>query len=119
MRFSTISCLSIVAALLSPAMVQAETARGLVRAVDGGNKFISFFDINGVQYRFDGSLVPAVPDLSSHIATLKYENKEQLHATRGFHGAIGIDDFELTLVNGPVISGRLDVPVHPKSSVNG
>ncbi|KAG0248009.1 hypothetical protein DFQ27_001293, partial [Actinomortierella ambigua] len=119
MRFNTISCLSIVAALLSPSMVQAETAYGQVRTIAGGIRFTSSFYINGLQYRFDGNLSPAVPDLSSRKATLKYESTEQLFATRVFSGTIGIEDFELTLVNGPVISGRLDVPVDRKSSVAG
>ena len=61
-----------------------------------------------------------MPAFQSNNATLMYSKSSELTGERTFQGRIGVDDFHLTLENGPVMSGNLNKPgINPASLVGG
>ncbi|THH21463.1 hypothetical protein EW146_g106 [Bondarzewia mesenterica] len=95
------------------------TATGFIKTVSPGTKFTASFTIDDLLYTFAGSLSPSVQNFESNQVTLEYNSIGQLTTRRPFEGKIGKDDFNLTLGNGPKISGTLDTPIDPASTVSG
>jgi len=97
-----------------------QTAKGFINSVPGASgRFAAGFMINKLLYGFSGNLGSGVPEFASYNATLTYEDQGDLTTTRFFWGTVGRDDISFAVENGPVISGRLNMPVSPASSVVG
>ena len=97
----------------------SQTANGWIKSAHSGTKFVAAFTIHEILYNFTGDLSPSVPDFSANVATLKYDNVGELTTTREFSGQVGITHIILNIVNSPVISGTLDLPISPASTVSG
>jgi hypothetical protein len=98
----------------------SRTAKGSIVSVPE-NRFSASFHIDGglinASGRFSSNLPN--PEFGSSDALLKFDSLEQLTSNRNFMGQIGVTDFQLTLDNGPVITGSLTVPVNPPIRVTG
>lgn len=70
-------------------------------------------------YNASGTFKSSVPEFESYTATVKYNDVGDLTSTRSFAGRVGQDDLVLTFDNGPVISGRLNMPIDPATTVSG
>lgn len=95
------------------------TAPGFVKATSSGTKFVASFIIDDILYNYAGSVNPSVQNFSCNNATLTYTSLGQLTTTRTYEGKIGTSTIKLTLANGPVIEGPLDMPIAPASTVSG
>lgn len=95
------------------------TASGFVRSAASGTKFTASFTIDDLLYTFAGSLTPSVQEFSCNNAELEYSSVGALTATRSFDGKIGSKDIRISAGNGPKITGTLDSPIHPASTVSG
>lgn len=95
------------------------SARGFIKGIAGGNKFTSTFIIDDIQYHFSGSFSPAVQEFVSNSATLEYESLGSLTSNRDFDGKIGTQSVTLEVVDGPKITGNLELPISPASRVSG
>ena len=74
--------------------------------------------VNGSLYNFSRDVGSNVPVNSCNNARLTYEDKGDLTARRFFWGTVG-DNITITIENGVTINGKLDMPIHPPSSVGG
>ncbi|PPR00854.1 hypothetical protein CVT26_012489 [Gymnopilus dilepis] len=81
-------------------------------------RFESTFMIRGIKYNFSGSFASSVPPFECHNAILTYSNISQLTSTRPFSGRIGPVNITLRCRNGPSISGPLNMPIDPGSSIS-
>jgi hypothetical protein len=95
------------------------TAQGFIKSVGGGDKFMSTFVIDGIQYHLSGSFNPAVQPFESNQASLEFDSVEQLTAVRNFEGKVGTQDVQVNLANGAHIKGYLNMPISPASRVSG
>ncbi|KAH9479066.1 hypothetical protein JR316_0007643 [Psilocybe cubensis] len=75
----------------------------------GSNKRVTFY----------GKLKVLVQTFKCSNAVLRYDNDTQLTDARQLNGQIGVDNLKLTLDNGAVFEGVLDMPISPASSVSG
>ncbi|KAF8154464.1 hypothetical protein B0H34DRAFT_716572 [Crassisporium funariophilum] len=94
------------------------SAEGFIKSTAGG-RFACTFLIDDLMYNFSGSFASSVPAFTSNTATLAYTTLNQLVSTRSFDGRVGPNNIKLTLANGPVIDGVLDMPISPGSTVSG
>lgn len=95
------------------------TARGTLFR-NSPNRITAVFVIDEIQRTFTATVSPAVQPFTSNSATLTYTDPELLTSTRSYSGRIGVNTYELTLANGPTITGDLNVPgISPASTVNG
>jgi hypothetical protein len=98
----------------------SHSAKGFINSVpSAGGRFSTSFYVNKMLYNASGSFASTVPQFSCSNATLKYNDIGDLTSTRSFSGRVGIDDIELTFDNGPTITGRLNMPINPPSTVSG
>jgi hypothetical protein len=70
-------------------------------------------------YNASGSFATSVPDFYCTNAKLSYDDIGDLTSTRSFSGRVGGNDITLTFDNGPTITGRLNMPINPPSTVSG
>ncbi|TQV97572.1 hypothetical protein IF1G_03315 [Cordyceps javanica] len=103
----------------NPPAIMSNTAHGFVEQSVGANIFTATYRINGFPFKFTGNLSPAVPNFTSTNATVQYANEGQLVAQQSFAGSIGRTDFNITLDNGVILSGRLDMPIEPPARIVG
>ncbi|KIM38056.1 hypothetical protein M413DRAFT_39138, partial [Hebeloma cylindrosporum] len=82
-------------------------------------RFASSFSINKILYNASGSFASTVPEFACSNAKLSYDDIGDLTSTRSFSGRVGESDIALTFDIGPVISGRLNMPINPASTVSG
>ncbi|KIM49784.1 hypothetical protein M413DRAFT_48466, partial [Hebeloma cylindrosporum] len=82
-------------------------------------RFASSFAINGILYNASGSFASSVPEFTCSNAKLTYDDIGDLTSTRSFSGRVGETDIGLTFDIGPVISGKLNMPINPASTVSG
>jgi len=94
------------------------TAEGYIKSNSGG-RFVATFTIDGASFNFSGAFSSSVPPFTCNDATLTYTATNQLASTRNFEGRLGPSKATINLANGPVISGILDMPINPGSSVSG
>jgi len=94
------------------------TAEGFIKSSSGG-RFVATFTVEGLSYNFVGASSSGAPPFTCNEATLTYTAMKQLSATRIFDGKLGPNTVSITLANGPVISGTLDMPINPGSSLSG
>ena len=66
------------------------------------------FLVDGYRMTFDASTSSGLPQFSSKLAWIFYDNSDELTGTQGYSGFVGIDSYTLTLDNGTVIKGDLD-----------
>lgn len=106
--------------LSSSRTIMSKTAQGRIIGTSG-TRFTATFVLpgSGMQVNYLGNFSSSIQPFRSANATLTYDNENQLTATRQFDGQLGINNVKLTLTNGPVISGPLDMPISPPSSVSG
>lgn len=84
------------------------------------NRIIAVFVIDDIQRSFSATVSIALPPFTSNSATISYEDVDLLTSTHSYSGRIGPDTFELTLQNGPKITGRLNDPgIVPGVTVDG
>ena len=95
------------------------TASGFIRSAASGTKFTASFNIDDILYTFAGSLTPSVQSFDCNNATLEYSSVAALTATRAFDGKFGTKDVRVSVANGPKITGPLDMPISPASTVSG
>jgi|SRR5258708_1704706 hypothetical protein len=96
------------------------TAKGFIHSVPGSpNRFAAAFMVNKLHYGFFGNMGSGVPEFACNNAKLTYDDPGDLTTTRFFWGTVGTDDISITLENGPTITGRLNMPVDPSSSLAG
>jgi hypothetical protein len=95
------------------------TANGTLTRVSA-NRIIAVFIVDDIQQTFNAAISPALQPFTSNQATLTYNSEGDLTSTRHFSGVIGTTTFKLTLDNGPIIEGALNIPgVSPASTVDG
>jgi len=94
------------------------SAEGFIKATAGG-RFSAVFMIAGLRYNFSGAFTSSAPPYECRNAVLSYTDIRTLSSTHNFSGQLGPDTVTLTLDNGPTISGTLDMPISPGSSVSG
>ena len=100
----------------------SHSSKGFISSVPGAaDRFGSSFYVKNskVMYNASGTFKSAVPEFESYNATVKYDDVGDLTSTRSFAGRVGLDDIELTFDNGPIISGRLNMPIDPATTVSG
>jgi len=101
-------------------IITVQIAKGFINSVAGSSgRFAAGFMINNLLYGFSGDMGSGVPEFACYNAKLTYDDRGDLTTTRFFWGTVGMDDISFTVENGPVISGRLNMPVSPSSSVAG
>ncbi|KAL4252801.1 hypothetical protein ABKN59_005415 [Abortiporus biennis] len=84
------------------------------------NRITAVFVVDGIQVTYTATVSPSIQPFTSNNARLTYDDIDDLASTRGYDGRIGTDTFKLTLKNGPVIEGNLNVPgIAPAATVNG
>ena len=66
-----------------------------------------------------GSFEQIVPEFRAYEARVKYDDIGDLTSTRTFAGRVRMNDIELTFDNGPVIRGRLNMPIESPTAVSG
>ncbi|KAM3066696.1 hypothetical protein ACMFMG_002405 [Clarireedia jacksonii] len=87
---------------------------------NSANRVTAVFVIDGIQNTFTATVSPAMQAFTSNQATLTYGAADELTSTRNYDGHIGINDFNLTINNGPTIVGQLNTPgINPASTVTG
>ncbi|KAH9479064.1 hypothetical protein JR316_0007641 [Psilocybe cubensis] len=98
----------------------SKTAQGRVTGTSG-TRFTATFVLpdTGMQVNFLGNFSSSIQTFNCSNATLTYTDNNQITATRQFDGQLGTNNLKLTLMNGPVIEGVLDMPISPPSSVAG
>lgn len=97
-----------------------KAAKGFINSVSGASgRFTAGFMVNGLLYGFSGNMGSGVPEFQCSNATLTYEDGGDLTTTRFFWGALTINDITITIDNGPTISGKLNMPIDPPTSVAG
>ncbi|KAF8962443.1 hypothetical protein BDZ97DRAFT_1662864 [Flammula alnicola] len=94
------------------------SADGFIKSTAGG-RFAATFVIDDLMYNFSGSFASSVPAFSCNTASLSYNAVRQLNSTRSFDGRVGPTTVELRVANGPIITGVLDMPLSPGSTVSG
>jgi len=94
------------------------TAEGYIKSNSGG-RFVATFSIDGASFNFSGAFSSSVPPFTCNEATLTYTATNQLASTRNFDGRLGPNGVKFTLANGPVITGNLDMPINPGSTLSG
>jgi hypothetical protein len=92
---------------------------GFIRSSTSGARFLGSFIANKQSYLIAGSFSSSVPPFKSSAATLRFDNAESLSGTKPLDGVVGGEKIRLTIGEGATIEGRLDVPIHPASSVVG
>ncbi|KAL6914726.1 hypothetical protein FSST1_012486 [Fusarium sambucinum] len=95
------------------------SAQGFIKSVAAGNKFMSVFIIDDIQYHFSGQLQPAVQSFQSNDATLEYNSIDELTTSRDFQGKVGPMDISINLSNGATIKGNLDMPLNQAALASG
>ena len=87
---------------------------------NSANRVTAVFVIEEIQRTFSANVSPSIQAFTSNSATLTYDTVEQLTSTRSYSGRIGTNTYELTLDNGPKITGGLNVPgLSPANTVAG
>jgi len=94
------------------------TADGFIKSNSGG-RFVATFTIDGASFNFSGAFSSSAPPFTCNEATLTYTATNQIASSRLFEGRLGPNNVTFTLANGPVISGTLDMPINPGSSLSG
>ena len=94
------------------------TAEGFIKS-SSGSRFVATFTVEGLSYNFVGASSSGGPPFTCNEATLTYTAMKQLSATRLFDGRLGPTGVTITLANGPIITGTLDMPINPGSSLSG
>ena len=100
----------------------SQSSNGFISSIPGAlGKFSSSFYVkkSKVLYNASGGFAENVPEFECYNATVKYNDVGDLTSTRSFAGRVGMNDIELTFDNGPVISGRLDMPIDDAITVSG
>ncbi|KAF5310924.1 hypothetical protein D9619_007964 [Psilocybe cf. subviscida] len=94
------------------------SADGFIKSTAGG-RFAATFVIDEIMFNFSGSFASSVPAFTCNTATLNYPSLKSISSTRSFEGRVGPSKVTLNLANGPAISGVLDMPLSPGSTVSG
>ena len=100
-------------------------AVGFLRSVSGARFLGGFTTPTGKHYIIAGAFANSVPAFRSSTAMLSYEKPEDLIGTKTIHGVVGREDMvSLQLGNhegdeGVTIEAKLDMPIHPVTSVCG
>ncbi|KIM39453.1 hypothetical protein M413DRAFT_29193 [Hebeloma cylindrosporum] len=100
----------------------SQSSKGFISSVPGSlGSFGSSFYVkkSKILYNASGTFETTVPEFECYNATVKYDDIDDLTSTRSFAGRVGMNDIQLTFDNGPVISGRLDMPIDPATTVSG
>ena len=98
----------------------SNTAKGFITSVPGAaGRFAGAFSINKILYIVSGSFATSVPEFYCSIAKLSWEDIGDLTSTRSFSGRVGETDIVLAFDDGPTITGRLNMPVEPPTTVSG
>ncbi|KAF5330329.1 hypothetical protein D9619_005166 [Psilocybe cf. subviscida] len=92
---------------------------GFIRSSTSGARFLGSFIANNQSYLVAGSFSSSVPPFKSSAAQLRFDDAESLSGTKQLDGVVGSDKIKLTIGDGATITGKLDVPIHPASSVVG
>ncbi|KAG9251963.1 uncharacterized protein F5Z01DRAFT_259407 [Emericellopsis atlantica] len=95
------------------------SAPGFVKSVTGGSKFIATFIIDDIQFHFSGNLDLPVEEFTCNEASLEYGDMEQLATRQNFDGEVGTEELQLTLSNGPKITGSFMFPINSASNISG
>ncbi|KAH9479057.1 hypothetical protein JR316_0007634 [Psilocybe cubensis] len=94
------------------------TSLGFIRST-GADVFTSSFLVDGVIYHFIGRLSATTKLFTCYNATLTYNSKDDLTATRQVKGFVGPSTISMEIDNGPTISGTLDLPIYPPGDLDG
>nr|CEG05362.1 unnamed protein product [Fusarium clavum]CEG05922.1 unnamed protein product [Fusarium clavum] len=88
---------------------------------NGPNRITLLFTVDDQGFIFSGSVYSPIPPFSANVATLKYNDIDDLTpSNHSFHGQIGPETFTLTLDNGNSVIGDLRAPgVQPATTVSG
>ena len=98
----------------------SNTAKGFIKTVPGAaGRFSASFSVNKILYNASGSFATSVPEFTCSNAKLTYDDIGDLTSTRSFSGRVGDTDIALTFDIGPTITGKLNMPIDPPSSVSG
>ncbi|KAF8165980.1 hypothetical protein B0H34DRAFT_691345 [Crassisporium funariophilum] len=87
------------------------TAEGFFKSTAGGRFACTLLVDDDMMYHFSGTFASSVQAFTANIATVTYTSLNQLVSSRSFAGRVGPDNITLTLANGPVIEGVLDMPI--------
>ncbi|RBR06153.1 uncharacterized protein FIESC28_11168 [Fusarium coffeatum] len=74
------------------------------------NEFTLMFVVDDQPVSFTGRLSPSIQPFSTRVATLTYNDLDDLKSTRSFNGKIGPMTFELNFDNGTSAKGDLHAP---------
>ncbi|KIM49485.1 hypothetical protein M413DRAFT_438668 [Hebeloma cylindrosporum] len=98
----------------------SNSANGFINSVPGTpGRFSGSFSINHVVYNVSGSFATTVPEFRCSNATLKYDYIGDLTSTRSFSGHVGDTDIALTFDIDLTITGLLNLPIQPPTTVFG
>ncbi|KAF8165920.1 hypothetical protein B0H34DRAFT_690970 [Crassisporium funariophilum] len=94
------------------------TALGFITSTAEG-RFTCTFLIDDLMQTFSGSFTARVQEFTSNTTSINYTSPDQLKSTQSFHGFVGPNNIELSLVDGAVIDGVLDETLSPRHTVSG
>ena len=94
------------------------TVSGFIKTTSG-TKFTAVFVIDGLSYNFPGNFNPSIQSFEAANVTLTYGSTNDLTSTREFSGQVGPSNIKVTLANGTIIEGPLNMPISPASTISG
>ncbi|KAI0340560.1 hypothetical protein BDW22DRAFT_1485979 [Trametopsis cervina] len=92
------------------------TAQGSIAIVN--SKLTATILIDSIPFTYATTIAVSLPDFQA-VATLTYNHKNDLTGAQSYNGKVGENTFELTLTNGPKITGPLTPPIIPAKAING
>lgn len=100
--------------------MSTRAATGHIKIATANGKFVSSFSsAGGGQLEFNGDFPSSLQAFSSTNAILTWTKNHQLTGDRNVIGVVGVDTINITIENGPTITGPLDSSISPQSSVSG
>jgi hypothetical protein len=97
-----------------------KSVEGTINSVpDSSGGFVASFAINGLAYTFSGYMGLDVPAFVCGHAKLTYDEEGDLTTRRFFEGNVGKTDINITIENGPTISGKLDNAIDTSTAAAG
>ncbi|KAF5024604.1 hypothetical protein F66182_3367 [Fusarium sp. NRRL 66182] len=84
------------------------------------NKLQATFIADGTEYIYNMNVNVSLPPFNTKSAKLVYQSPDELASSHNFQGRIGPHTLQLTLANGVVIEGQLEMPgVQPAIAADG
>jgi len=100
--------------------IMFKSVEGTINTVpDSSGGFVAAFSINGLAYTFSGNMGADVPEFVCSQAKLTYDDPSDLSTRRFFSGTVGKTDINITIENGPTITGKLDNAVDTETAAAG